>query len=134
MTTDTKLLRALLDAGTPGDWEVLGDNQGHPCGLEWTIEAPENASEEDDISGWIAGRHGGDGIATTGNPGDRADAELIVALHNAAADLIAAHDERDALKLELALLNRALELAEEGLKQACAFISSQNDTLIGAAK
>lgn len=67
---------ALIASATPGEWQVLGDNQGHPCGLEWTIECPELADE--DYTGWIAGRHGGDGIATTGNPGDERDATAIV--------------------------------------------------------
>lgn len=71
---------ALLEKATPGEWWALGDNQGHPLGLEWTIEAPELAYE--DYTGWIAGTHGGDGIATTGAVGGRADAEAIVAAVN----------------------------------------------------
>ena len=73
-------LQRLSDAATPGPWETLEDYQGHPLGNEWSIYSPSCADE--DYTGWIAGPDGGDGIATTGCPGHRQDAEFIVALVN----------------------------------------------------
>lgn len=97
---DNSELRGLLAKATPGPWEVLGDNQGHPYGLEWTIEAPHLANEDD--TGWIAGVHGGDGIATTGNPGSRADAELIAAAVNELPRLLADSEAYAKLRAEIA--------------------------------
>ena len=68
-------LRAVALAATPGPWKALGDNQGHPGGLEWSVSAPE--LEDDDFTGWVAGPDGGDGIANTGLPGIQADATHI---------------------------------------------------------
>jgi hypothetical protein len=84
MTTDTRALRALLDAGTPGEWELALSNES---------------------GRYISGHNGYVAIVhywSRPEPEMQANAALIVALHNAARPLLDAADERDALRALLA--------------------------------
>ena len=86
MDTDTKALRVLLDAGTPGEWELALSNES---------------------GRYISGHNGYVAIVhywSRPEPEMQANAALIVALRNAARPLLDAADERDALLAEVARL------------------------------